>query len=228
MCNSESGATFLNIKASSILDKWLGETDHLVTAMFKLARKLGPSVIFIDEIETLLKSRSGASSSPGITSMQGVFLSEWDGLVVNRNDLDQPTAPVVVLGATNRPNDLDAAFLRRMPVKIQTKMPNEQDRVAILKALLKDEILDADVDLGDIAIKTENYSGSDLRELVRIATLRQAKELNAALKTRVANLLQSPPRHSNNKSTPVIPRPLNNEDFQYAYEKTRLTGNELN
>jgi ATP-dependent 26S proteasome regulatory subunit len=91
----ECGATFINIKASAVMDKWLGESDKLIVALFSLARKLAPTVIFIDEIDTLLKKREGDHNS-NISSMQGAFLTEWDGLS------SMSSAPVVVLGATNR------------------------------------------------------------------------------------------------------------------------------
>ena len=107
------------------MDKWVGETDKFITAIFSLARKLAPSVIFMDEVETLLKKRGGDQSSQVMNSAQGVFLSEWDGLTTtNSSSSLLLSAPVVVLGATNRPMDLDKAFLRRMPVQIKTKVPD--------------------------------------------------------------------------------------------------------
>ena len=103
----EANATFIGLKASTIMDKWFGESDKLVTALFNLAHKLGPCIIFIDEIDTLLSNRGASQQlSPAMHSMQGLFLSEWDGLSSNKHE-----APVIVLGATNRPNDLDKAFL---------------------------------------------------------------------------------------------------------------------
>jgi SpoVK/Ycf46/Vps4 family AAA+-type ATPase len=184
----ECGATFINIKASAILDKFVGESDKLAAALFRLGRKLGPSIIFIDEIETLLRKRESDSASGGnsvIQTLQGVFLSEWDGLSVDRQDNIDKTGkssssqpPIVILGATNRPLDIDPAFLRRMPVRIQTKVPNTSDRIAILKAMLKKEAssLSSDVDLQLIAEKTEGCTGSDLRELVRVAVLQREKQ----------------------------------------------------
>ena len=116
----ECAATFISIKASTVMDKWFGESDKLVSALFSLGRKLAPSIIFIDEIETLLKKRDGSdgSLSSAFHSMQGTFLAEWDGLS------SSSAAPVVVLGATNRPMDLDKAFLRRMPVSIKMVPPD--------------------------------------------------------------------------------------------------------
>jgi len=179
----ESGATFLNLKASSIMDKYLGETDKMVSAIFRLGRKLAPAVLFIDEIETVLKKReSGPFANAGLQSMQGVFLSEWDGLTQDNKDLGETgkgtqsaQGPVLLLGATNRPQDLDKAFLRRMPVQIQTPMPDTQARAAILRAQLQSQVLSPDVDLSVLAAAIPAFSGSDIRELVRLAMQQRAK-----------------------------------------------------
>src|SRR5690606_32811638 len=110
----ESGATFVGIKASTILSKWVGESEKLIAALFSLARKLSPTVIFVDEIDTLLKQRDGSSNST-LTTGLGLFMSEWDGL-----HSSSTAAPVVILGATNRPDDIDPAFRRRMPLSVRT------------------------------------------------------------------------------------------------------------
>lgn len=190
----ECKATFINIKASSILDKFVGESDKLASALFRLGRKLGPSIIFIDEIETLLRKRDSDSGSTNgvVQTLQGVFLSEWDGLVVDRDDRGKDKEgksaaaqpPVVILGATNRPADIDPAFLRRMPVRIQTRMPDAAARAEILSALLKKEThIGSDVDLVYIAQAAEDFSGSDLRELVRVAVLQREKSRLQSLKS---------------------------------------------
>jgi len=75
----------------------------------------------------------------------------------------------VVLAATNRPNDLDPALLRRLPVQIETRMPDVRGRLSILTVLLKNDVLDVGLDLGDLASRIINFSGSDIRELVRLA-----------------------------------------------------------
>lgn len=173
----ECQATFISIKSDMLMDKWLGESDKLAGALFKLGRKLAPSIIFMDEVETLLSRRgNGQSLASAVQTMQGVLLSEWDGL-----SGDSSQAPVVVLGATNRPMDLDKAFLRRMPVRIQTRMPEQKARASILQALLKKELLAEELNIDDLADDTEGYSGSDLRELVRVAVLQRTKSLYKAL-----------------------------------------------
>jgi SpoVK/Ycf46/Vps4 family AAA+-type ATPase len=231
----ESGATFLNIKASSINDKYFGESDKLASALFSLARKLGPTVIFIDEIETLLRKRGSSDFGGAVPSVQGVFLTEWDGLVVERNQennnnnnnnshiVTTRTPPVVVLGATNRPNDIDAAFLRRMPLRVQTLVPDYRGRLEILKAQLKKENLkDSDVDLEEIAEETEGFTGSDLKELIRIAHLQRVKEFKDDLKAMTKQ--KNTDNNSSNKRAPLIPRNWQQSDFMFALKKTQKTG----
>jgi SpoVK/Ycf46/Vps4 family AAA+-type ATPase len=233
----ESGATFLNIKASSINDKYFGESDKLASALFSLARKLGPTVIFIDEIETLLRKRGCSDFGGAVPSVQGVFLTEWDGLVVERNQENNNnntssigmmrTPPVVVLGATNRPNDIDAAFLRRMPLRVQTMVPDYQGRLEILKAQLKKEnFKDTDVDLEEIAEETEGFTGSDLKELIRIAHLQRVKEIKGDLKSMAKNKNAQSDNNNNsfNKRIPLMPRNWKQSDFMFALKKTQKTG----
>lgn len=237
----EAGATFISIKASSILDKYLGESDRLVSALFRLGRKLAPSVIFIDEIETLLKKRNVGEQNSGLHSMQGSFLSEWDGLAsssvvdapptspgtvhesaVIKREQRERQAPVIVLGATNRPMDLDKAFLRRMPVQIQTKVPTAEGREAIFRAQLSKEQLDSDVDLTSLALRTDRFTGSDIRELVRVATLRRMKSYMESAKNglKYATEVTKSTGVTIKTDIPLTNRPLSREDFEYALNKT--------
>lgn len=86
-----------------------------------------------------------------------MFLSEWDGLQTSS------AAPVVVLGATNRPMDLDRAFLRRMPLAIKTPVPGATQRRDILAKILNEHQIEEGVDVDDIALRTDDFTGSDLR-----------------------------------------------------------------
>lgn len=122
------------------------------------------------------------------------------------------SGPVVVLGATNRPNDLDKAFLRRMPVQIRTKVPDLKGRVAILKAQLSREHVFADLDVEDIALELEGCTGSDIRELIRVAAMQRTKACMREIE------------QSSALQTDVQLRPLSVEDFDYAVAKWRRTG----
>eukprot|EP00607_Mallomonas_marina_P008478 CAMPEP_0182416728 /NCGR_PEP_ID=MMETSP1167-20130531/1087_1 /TAXON_ID=2988 /ORGANISM="Mallomonas Sp, Strain CCMP3275" /LENGTH=445 /DNA_ID=CAMNT_0024589751 /DNA_START=85 /DNA_END=1422 /DNA_ORIENTATION=+ len=215
----EAGASFINVKASSILDKWLGESDKLATAIFTLARKLAPTVIFVDEIDTILRNREqDHGSSTGLSSLQGVFLSEWDGL----QSSSENGAPVLVLGATNRISDLDKAILRRMPVTIQTKEPTVDGRLDILTKMIRTEQQADDLNIQEIADRTEGFTGSDLKELTRAAALTRVKAIITSVK---ADALDG--NTSSNKSSKtstlgprqMIERPLSHLDFTAALDR---------
>ena len=103
----ESGATFINMHVSTLTNKWFGESNKLVSALFGLARKLQPTIVFIDEIDSFLRERA-SSDHEAMAMMKAEFMTLWDGLTSS-------TDRILVLGATNRPADIDAAILRRMP-----------------------------------------------------------------------------------------------------------------
>lgn len=148
----------------------MGESDKMVTALFGLAKKISPCVIFIDEVDTVLRKRGGDSGGNSWNaSVAGTFLSEWDGITVDS------TAPVLVLGATNRPHDIDEAFLRRMPFVVEVPVPSAHAREEILIAMLRNEPLGSDVELKTLADMTEGHTGSDLRELCRLAAINRMK-----------------------------------------------------
>jgi SpoVK/Ycf46/Vps4 family AAA+-type ATPase len=136
-------------------------------------------------------------------------------------------APVVVLGATNRPHDLDPAFLRRMPVQVRTVMPDVAAREAILRAQLRSEKVDPALDLGALAVAVGEVSGSDIREVVRVAKQHRAKKLLGSLKETLATAADSEVDDTkSDKAQPVAPadlvvRPLTLENFQYALHKRK-------
>lgn len=131
---------------------------------------------------------------------------------------------MLVLGATNRPNDLDKAFLRRMPVQIQTRVPSLSGRAAILAAQLNREKLDSDVDLEELAVRTEGYTGSDIRELVRVASLQRVKSYVITARQAIdmaADSSSSPAASAAGTSKATLQtRPLSRADFEYALGKT--------
>lgn len=165
----ESGATVLEVSGSEVYDMYVGEGEKNVKAIFTLAKKLSPCVVFIDEADAIFCSRTGSNSRTSHRELINQFLREWDGM----NDLS-----AFIMVATNRPFDLDDAVLRRLPRRLLVDLPTEEDRVAILKIHLKEEQLDSSVDLAELARRTPLYSGSDLKNLSVAAALACVREEN--------------------------------------------------
>lgn len=154
-------STFMDIKMSKITSKWYGETGKYVCAVFSLARKLAPTILFIDEVDGFLGIRGKFSEHAVDSQIKALFLSIWDGL-----DL---TNGVIVLGATNRPFDIDPAVLRRLPRQYKFPIPDESTRLKILRKILPSLSLDQSVDINELARLTADYTGSDLREVCKVA-----------------------------------------------------------
>ncbi|CAG8566840.1 394_t:CDS:10 [Paraglomus occultum] len=192
----ESGATFINLHVSTLTDKWYGESNKLVAAVFSIARKLQPCIIFIDEIDAFLKERR--SSDHEVTGlMKAEFMSLWDGLTTDEN------TQIVILGATNRPTDIDYAFLRRMPKRFAVKLPNDQQRKSILQ--LANQKLEENFDYDWLVANTVDYSGSDLKEACRNAAMIPIREYMRA-NASDGNLTDIDP-------SKMIIRPLRISDF---------------
>ncbi|KJZ78864.1 hypothetical protein HIM_01637 [Hirsutella minnesotensis 3608] len=167
----ESGANMLEISGAMIHDKWVGESEKLIRAVFTLAKRLSPCVVFIDEADSLFASRSMFANRVAHRDHLNQFLREWDGM-------NETNAFIMV--ATNRPFDLDEAVLRRLPRKILVDLPLKDDRAAIMHLLLKGETLDPSVDIPRYAEMTRLYSGSDLKNMCVAAAMSAVEEENAA------------------------------------------------
>ncbi|EPE30348.1 P-loop containing nucleoside triphosphate hydrolase [Glarea lozoyensis ATCC 20868] len=170
----ESGATMLQISGADVNDMFVGEGEKNVKAVFSLAKKLSPCVVFIDEGDSIFSSRGDSKTrAASHRELINQFLREWDGM----NDLS-----AFIMVATNRPFDLDEAVLRRLPRRLLVDLPVEKDREAILKIHLKDEILDQSVSLEKLAKDTPFYSGSDLKNVsvaAAMACIREENEIAA-------------------------------------------------
>ncbi|KAI9466274.1 hypothetical protein BJY52DRAFT_1143281 [Lactarius psammicola] len=169
----EAGCRMLVISPSDVMDMYVGEGEKLVRSVFTLARRLAPCVVFIDEIDALFGARSSSRDTGGSNVHRGViteFMQEMDGLKTSNAD------NVIVIGATNRPFDLDDAVLRRLPRRLLVDLPGESEREEILKILLRDETLSPDVDLKALARDTPTFSGSDLKHVCVSAALDAVKE----------------------------------------------------
>ncbi|KAK1691447.1 P-loop containing nucleoside triphosphate hydrolase protein [Colletotrichum godetiae] len=156
----QSGFNMLSISTSEIWQAHHGEDEKMIKAIFSLARKLYPCIVFVDEADAMLGTRK-ADEIRHIRSMLNQFLMEWDGLVIDTK------APFVLL-ATNRPLDLDPAVLRRAPVQIHLNIPTQSERAGILDLLLEGETLQH-INTNLIARLTPKYTGSNLKNLCVMA-----------------------------------------------------------
>ncbi|XP_059628985.1 uncharacterized protein LOC132271570 [Cornus florida] len=166
----ESGAVFINVRISNLMSKWFGDAQKLVSAVFSLAHKLQPAIIFIDEVDSFLGQRS-TTDNEALTNMKTEFMALWDGFTTDKD------ARVMVLAATNRPSELDEAILRRLPQAFEIGIPNHRERVQILKKILKGERVEDGFDHDRIASLADGYTGSDLLELCKKAAYFPIRDL---------------------------------------------------
>ena len=167
---SQSKSMFFNISASSLMSKWIGESEKLVRTLFALASFYQPSVVFIDEIDSLLTSRS-ENENEASRRIKTEFLVQLDGAGTNIEDR------ILIIGATNRPQEIDDAFVRRLSKRLYIPLPNKVSRKQLIMRVLekerknnnKYEINETDID--DIVNRTKGYSGSDLINVCKEAAM---------------------------------------------------------
>ncbi|XP_042414015.1 uncharacterized protein LOC122002771 isoform X1 [Zingiber officinale] len=209
---TEAGANFINISMSSITSKWFGEGEKYVKAVFTLASKIAPSVIFVDEVDSMLGRRENPGEHEAMRKMKNEFMVNWDGL--RTKDKER----VLVLAATNRPFDLDEAVIRRLPRRLMVNLPDASNREKILRVILSKEELSQDVDLDILANMTDGYSGSDLKNLCVTAAHCPIREILEKEKKETISAI------AEGRSLPIPYgsgdiRPLNLEDFKYAHDQ---------
>eukprot|EP00249_Psilotum_nudum_P007697 c20757_g1_i1 orf=231-1370(-) len=166
----ESQSVFINVQVSTLMSKWFGESQKLVTAIFTLAYKLQPCIIFIDEVDSFLGQRRNTEHEC-VTNMKTEFMVLWDGFNTDHN------SQVMVLAATNRPWELDDAVLRRFSCAFEVGLPDLKQRGSILRIILKDENVEDGIEFDYLASLCEGYSGSDLTELCKQAAYLPIRDL---------------------------------------------------
>ena len=191
---SNIDAVFFNVDSSIVLSKWFGESAKIIRELFRVAREKQPSIIFIDEVDALASSRE-TNESDAMRRVKTTFLSQIDGLYSREGER------LVIIAATNMPEDIDPAFRRRFEKRIYVPPPNYEARKEIFKIHLKGVDVSDDVDLDKLAKLTENYTGADIALVVREASMRPIRELAESGK------LDDP--HTK-------PRPVSMDDFLYA------------
>jgi len=166
---TEIDATFVSIDAASIMSKWLGEAEQNVAKLFGSARKSAtdgkPAIVFIDELDSLMGKHSNEVG--GEVRVRNQFLKEMDGIIDKGKNLH-----VYVIGATNKPWDLDWPFIRRFQKRILVPLPDHHTRLMMLKLYTSNLQLATDVDLHELARLSEGFSGSDIRDVCQAAHLK--------------------------------------------------------
>ncbi|XP_061721924.1 uncharacterized protein LOC133528538 isoform X4 [Cydia pomonella] len=164
---AECSATFFSISAATLTSKYVGDGEKMVRALFQVARELQPSIIFVDEVDSLLCERS-SSEHEASRRLKTEFLVEFDGLPAAGADR------LIVMAATNRPHELDEAALRRFPKRVYVSLPDVRTREQLLRGVLARGAAAAALspeELARLAALTDGYSGSDLTALCRDAAL---------------------------------------------------------
>ncbi|KAL6569414.1 hypothetical protein OROMI_013928 [Orobanche minor] len=183
---SESDATFFSVSASSLTSKWVGEGEKLVRTLFQVAISRQPSVIFIDEIDSIMSTRT-ENENEASRRLKSEFLVQFDGVSSSSDDL------ITVIGATNKPQELDDAVLRRLVKRIYIPLPDRNARRLLLKHKLKGNAFSLpDMDLERLVAETDGffrkrYSGSDLQALCEEAAMMPIRELGSNILTIQAN-----------------------------------------
>src|SRR5487761_1838350 len=167
---NESEANFISVKGPELLSKWVGESERSVREIFHKARQAAPSIIFMDELDSLVPTRGGAGDSQVTERVTSQILTELDGLEELRD--------VVIIGATNRPDMIDPALLRpgRFDKLLYVPTPSLEARKEIIAIHLKGKPLSKDISVSDLAGSTEGYSGADIQSVVETAAMLAIRE----------------------------------------------------
>ncbi|OHE98563.1 ATPase [Colletotrichum orchidophilum] len=187
---TESRSTFFSISASSLTSKYLGESEKLVRALFSLAKTLAPSIIFVDEIDSLLSQRSGSGEHEATRRIKTEFLIQWSdlqraaaGRAVDERDKNRGDANrVLVLAATNLPWAIDEAARRRFVRRQYIPLPESETRSTQFRTLLgQQKHILSDADIEKLVLLTDGFSGSDITALAKDAAMGPLRSLGEAL-----------------------------------------------
>jgi SpoVK/Ycf46/Vps4 family AAA+-type ATPase len=195
----DASATFFNVSSAELVSKWLGEGEKISKELFRVAKEVQPSIIFFDEVDAIAKKRS-IEEHDAIQRMKTILMQEMSGLNSNKEDM------IIVIGATNIPWEIDAAFRRRFEKRIYIPLPDQPARREIFKIHTRGVELDSSVDFGELARMSEGYSGADISVVCREALMAPIRELREQGKIDDPN---------------VNPRPVTRDDFMNAFAKIK-------
>jgi SpoVK/Ycf46/Vps4 family AAA+-type ATPase len=214
---SQCGATFFSISASSLTSKWIGEGEKMVRALFAVAAACEPAVIFVDEIDSLLSARKSDGEHESSRRMKTEFLVQMDGLGGDEGRM-------LLIGATNRPQELDDGARRRLAKQLYIPLPCAKARRAMVTNILSSDASVAhalsDSDLNVICAKTEGYSGSDMKHLTQEAARAPLRELFSS-RAATGGFSSSSGAGGDGIPSPSAMRPIKLADFKRASKQVR-------
>ncbi|XP_077294580.1 katanin p60 [Arctopsyche grandis] len=203
---TECGTTFFNVSSSTLTSKYRGESEKLVRLLFEMARFYAPSTIFVDEIDSLCSRRGSETEHEASRRIKSELLVQMDGISSNA---DEPHKVVMVLAATNFPWDIDEALRRRLEKRIYIPLPNREGREALLRISLKEVTTEPSVDLRSIANLLDGYSGADITNVCRDASMMSMRRKIAGLK----------PEQIKQLAREELDLPVSAQDFRDAISK---------
>ena len=191
---SECNTTFFNVSASTLSSKWRGESEKMVRILFEMARYYAPSTIFFDEIDSLAGSRGGSGEHEASRKVKTELLVQMDGVGGDgggtdgeSGDEDGERKTVIVLAATNCPWDLDEALRRRLEKRIYIPLPETDGRKELFRINMADVEIDDDIDLDELAEKSAGYSGADVANVCRDASMMSVRRIMDAARKQGLN-----------------------------------------
>eukprot|EP00127_Corallochytrium_limacisporum_P004456 Clim_evm10s164 gene=Clim_evmTU10s164 len=220
---SEANANFFSISAATLTSKFYGEGEKLIRVLFEMARQVQPSVIFLDEIDSILTERSSGENDAS-RRLKTEFLLRFDGVSSSSDD------KILVLGATNRPWDLDDAVLRRFTKRIYVPLPDVDARSAILEGLLtKHRHRLSSREVCSIASSLQNYSAADIGVVAKEAAMAPVREIPVhrlrnldkdAIRSITARDFDAARRSVNSSVRTEMLRQYDNWNREYGFSRT--------
>lgn len=210
---TECGTTFFNVSASTLTSKFRGESEKLIHILFEMARFYAPSTIFFDEIDSLASARGGAGEHEASRRVKSQLLVEMDGAgsAPAASEEGQPQKIVMVLGATNLPWELDEALRRRLEKRIYIPLPDAKARQALFELNMRQLKLSPDLSLDVLAAGTEGYSGADITNVCRDASMMSMRRMIAGKSADEIKRMKKEDMDS----------PITQDDFQQALQRVQ-------
>jgi katanin p60 ATPase-containing subunit A1 len=216
---SECNTTFFNVSASTLSSKWRGESEKMVRILFEMARYYSPSTIFFDEIDSLAGSRGGANEHESSRKVKTELMVQMDGVSEGAGDDEEggEKKTVIVLAATNTPWDLDEALRRRLEKRVYIPLPEAEGRKELFRINMSEVEMSPDVDLDELAAGSAGYSGADIANVCRDASMMSVRRIMSLARQQGLNKEEMQAMLKEKKD--ALNTAVSREDFQIALSK---------